>query len=217
MKYQGRYEIRLSGFGGQGIILMGKILGTAAAIHHHRNATMIQTYGPETRGSACRVDLLLADETIDYPYLTRPQLLIVLSQDAYSKFRSTLGPGGLLLYDQDLVKLDEKDTLAAARQAEGTPAPGQLIYGMVPAMRLAEQSGSRIMTNIAMLGFCVALTEVIDLKALEAVVTQMVPASMMAANRQAVQRGHEFGLAWLAGQGGENATGPLAAMAGEQA
>jgi len=71
-------------------------------------------------------------------------------------------------------------------------------------MRLAEQSGSRIMTNIVMLGFCVALTEVIGLEALEAVVTRMVPASMTAANLQAVKRGHEFGRQWLAGQAGKN-------------
>lgn len=196
MTMQGRNEIRVSGFGGQGVILIGKILGTAASINHQRNATLIQTYGPETRGSACRVDLLIADDQIDYPYINRPQLLLVLSQDAYNKFRRSLRPGGILLYDQDLVQLDDADQAMAAG-AEGVDPDRRIHLCPVPAMRLAEEAGGRIMTNIAMLGFCVALTEVISLEALQAVVADMVPKAMITANLDAVKRGYEYGLGWM--------------------
>lgn len=195
MTMRGRNEIRVSGFGGQGVILMGKILGTAAAIEHKRHATLIQTYGPETRGSACRVDLLINDDPIDYPYINKPQLLLVLSQDAYNKFRRTLKPGGIMLYDEDLVQLDEADRKIAAGETSGTERPTRLCP--VPAMRLAEEAGGRIMTNIAMLGFCVALTEVIGREELQTVVADMVPKAMTAANLDAVRRGYEYGLEWM--------------------
>lgn len=195
MTMRGRNEIRVSGFGGQGVILMGKILGTAASIEHKRHATLIQTYGPETRGSACRVDLLINDDPIDYPYINKPQILLVLSQDAYNKFRRTLKPGGIMLYDQDLVQLDEADRKVAAGEASGTEKTTRLCP--VPAMRLAEEAGGRIMTNIAMLGFCVALTEVIGREELQTVVTDMVPKAMTAANLDAVRRGYEYGLEWM--------------------
>lgn len=208
MNFLGRYEIRISGFGGQGIILMGKILGTASAIHHHRNATLMQAYGPETRGSACRADLIVSADSVDYPYINRPGLLIVLSQDAYTKFRRSIAPGGIIIYDCDLVQLDEKDQQIVRAQNDGIHATDNPLLVPVPAMSIAEQTGTRIMTNMAMVGFVVALTELISLEALEAVVSEMVPPSTTAANLGTVRKGYERGLEWkknLAALGFENA------------
>ena len=101
-----RHEIRLSGFGGQGIITAGYILGKAAALFDQQNVTLIKSYGPESRGGACSAQVIIADEEINYPHLTEPELLVALSQEAYTKYVGELGRGGLLLIDQDLVKLD---------------------------------------------------------------------------------------------------------------
>lgn len=191
MKSQSKYEIRITGFGGQGVISMGKILGRTAAIGHQRHATLIQSYGPETRGSACRVDLLVSDAPNDYPYLSKPRLLLVLSQDGYAKFRGTLAPGGALFYDETLVKLNAEDAALAALKAEERPAGATQLIA-VPALRIAEQVGNRIMTNMAMLGYCVGMTEMVSLAALEKVVAEMVPKATIEANLTAVRQGYKL-------------------------
>src|SRR5512135_674062 len=98
-----RTEIKIGGFGGQGVILSGYILGRAATIYDNRHATMIQAFGPEARGSACSVQLIVSDDPIAYPYITVPKVLVVMSQEAYSKFSPELAPGGLLITEKELV------------------------------------------------------------------------------------------------------------------
>jgi len=78
--------VRFAGFGGQGIISAGKITGKAAAIFDGKNAVMMQSYGPEARGGACNADLVISDEVIGYPRLERPDILVVMSQEAYEKY-----------------------------------------------------------------------------------------------------------------------------------
>src|SRR5512137_2103393 len=94
-------EIRVGGLGGQGVILCGQIIGKAASIHDGKHATLIQAFGPEARGSACSAQLTVADEVIGYPYVRRPDVLVLMSRDAYTQFIPQLKPGGTLLYENE--------------------------------------------------------------------------------------------------------------------
>ncbi|MFC1870494.1 2-oxoacid:acceptor oxidoreductase family protein, partial [Chloroflexota bacterium] len=99
-----RDEIMIGGFGGQGIILAGFILGKAASLFDQKNATHTQDYGPEARGGACRTQVVVSDSKISYPYIDQPSVLAVMSQGAYNMYSPTMRRDTLLLIDEDLVK-----------------------------------------------------------------------------------------------------------------
>ena len=176
-----RTEIKIGGFGGQGVILTGLILGKAAALYGGKNATMIQSFGPEARGSACSAQLVVADEEILYPYVKQPNILVVINQEAYSKFFSEMAPDGILLYEKDLVNIDDRADGRVAR--------------CVPATRIAEELGNRIVINMVMLGFFTASTDLLSEQAVRDAVRVSVPRGTEDLNLQAFSRGYEFGLA----------------------
>ncbi|MBA7702391.1 hypothetical protein ES703_111158 [subsurface metagenome] len=99
-----RHEIRLCGYGGQGIILAGYIVGQAASIFDGKNTTFIQDYGPEARGGACRADVVISDERVLYPYINAPSVLVAMSQQAYDKYCPRNHRDALVIIDNDLVK-----------------------------------------------------------------------------------------------------------------
>ena len=86
-------ELRVAGFGGQGVILSAIVLGRAASIHQGAFATMTQSFGPEARGGACSAQLILSGTPVLYPYVCRPDILVVLSQEAYTRFVPELKDG----------------------------------------------------------------------------------------------------------------------------
>ncbi len=174
-----RTEIRLSGFGGQGIILMGYILGKAAALYDHKHATMTQSYGPESRGGACSAQVIVADTPVSYPHLIRPQVLAAMSQEAYTKYAGELAEGGLLVIDEDLVRPND-----ASQRAR--------LFG-VPATRIAEQMGRKMIANIVMLGCLAALDDTVSVEALRQAVRSSVPQGTEELNLQAFERGYEHG------------------------
>jgi 2-oxoglutarate ferredoxin oxidoreductase subunit gamma len=100
-------EIRIAGFGGQGVILSAIVLGKATSIVQGAFATMTQNFGPEARGGACSAQLVLSDSPILYPYVTRPDILVVMSQEAYVRFVPELKDGGILIVEQDLVRVSD--------------------------------------------------------------------------------------------------------------
>ena len=112
-------EIKFGGFGGQGIILSGIIVGRAAAIYDDKYATLTQSFGPEARGSACSASVIISDEPITYPYVVKPDILVVMSQEAYTRFGGELKADGVLLYERDLVHLNDQ---VAGGRAAGTNA-----------------------------------------------------------------------------------------------
>lgn len=176
-----RSEIKVCGLGGQGVILCATIIGKAAAIHDGRHATMIQSFGPEARGSACSAQVIIDDEAIGYPYVRQPELLIAMSPDAYSQFIGQLKPGGILLYESELVTLDN-------RVPEGVRA-----YG-IPATRLAEQVGRRLVLNIVMVGFYAAVAQMASRQAVEKAVLDSVPRGTEDLNLRALSCGFDYGL-----------------------
>lgn len=173
-------EIRVGGLGGQGVILCGHIIGKAASIYDNKFATLIQAFGPEARGSACSAQVLVADEVIGYPYVKNPDILVLMSQDAYSQFIGQIRPGGLLLYEQELVNLDER--LPAGVRALG-----------IPATRFAEELGRRLVLNIVMAGFFAGVTGLVSAEAIEKAVLSSVPKGTEDLNMRALRRGFEFG------------------------
>lgn len=174
-----RTEIRLTGFGGQGIILSGYIVGKAAAIHDKKQATFTQSYGPESRGGACSAQVIISDEPVHYPHLIDPAILVVMSQEAYNKYAPTLRDGALLIVDEDLV---ETGDLA-----------GDVKLLSVPATRLAEELGRKIVANIVMLGFFAAVTDVVSVEAMREAVRTSVPKGTEELNLKAFDKGYEYG------------------------
>ncbi len=173
-------EIRVAGFGGQGVILSAMIIGKAASIFQEQYATLTQNFGPEARGSACSAQVILSDKPVLYPYVTRPDILIVMSQDAYNKFTPELKDNGLLLVEQDLVRISD--------------LPRGIRAFSVPATRLAEQLGKRLVLNIVMVGFFAAVTGLLDPEALRKAVADSVPPSFTDLNLKAFDKGFEYGL-----------------------
>ncbi|MFP4588601.1 MAG: 2-oxoacid:acceptor oxidoreductase family protein, partial [Candidatus Acetothermia bacterium] len=99
-----RTEIRFGGFGGQGIISAGTITGRAASIFSEKNAVLIQSYGPEARGGACSAEVVIEDGAINYPQITVPEVVILMSQEAYEKYGDDIEPGGTLLLEENLIE-----------------------------------------------------------------------------------------------------------------
>jgi len=172
-------EIRLAGFGGQGVILSAIVIGKAASIMQGGYATMTQSFGPEARGGACAAQVILDGEPILYPYVTRPDILVIMSQEAYTKFAPEVKDGGILIVEQDLVRVDNVK-------------PGVRLFS-VPATRLAEELGKRMVLNIVMVGFFAAVTNLLDPKAVRAAVLDSVPPGFRELNAKAFDKGFEYG------------------------
>lgn len=177
-------EIRIAGFGGQGVILAGMVIGRAAAIYDNKYVTLTQSFGPEARGSACSVQLIVSTEPILYPYLTRPDILVVMSQEACTRFCSEIKPGGLLLYEEDLIKL-------------GPPKASAKNFG-IPATRLAEELGRRLVLNMLMVGFMTAMAQLTPPDAVRKAVADSVPSGTESLNLAAFEKGLEYGQRQLA-------------------
>lgn len=176
-------EVRLGGFGGQGIILSGKIMGRAQAIYEERQVSLTRSYGPEARGGACSSALVISDGPILYPHVKQPNLMVMMSQAAYTKYHDELVEGGRLLVDADLVDLDPDVSQDVTR---------------VPATHIAaEELGLRIVANIVMLGAVTALTDVASKEAMRQAVLDSVPEGTEELNEKAFDRGYEVGMELL--------------------
>ncbi|ABF40809.1 2-oxoglutarate ferredoxin oxidoreductase, gamma subunit [Candidatus Koribacter versatilis Ellin345] len=173
-------EIRIAGFGGQGVILSAIVIGKAASILEGGFATMTQSFGPEARGGACSAQVVIDSKPVLYPYVTNPDILIVMSQEAYTKFGPELKPGGVLIVEQDLVKIT------------GMSQAGR-VYS-APATRLAEELGKRMILNIVMVGFTAAVTNILQKESLREAVASSVPPSFRELNLKAFDRGYEYGV-----------------------
>jgi len=173
-------EIRITGFGGQGVILCGYIIGKAASIYNDQHATLTQSFGPEARGSACSAQVIVSDDRVLYPYVTSANIMIAMSKDGYEMHKNTLAEDSILCYEKDLVTPGKHDKNIRA-------------FG-VPATRIAEDLGRKIVLNIVMLGFFGAVTELIPLEALRKGVESSVPEGTEELNLKAFDSGYEYGL-----------------------
>lgn len=174
-------KIKIGGFGGQGIVLAGYILGKAASIYDKKNATLTQSYGPESRGGACSAQIIVGEEQVDYPEVIHPDILIIMSQEAFDKFTPSLLNKGTLFYDEDLAK--PTNNLGKTTR----------VYS-IPATRYAEELGKKIVANIIMIGFFSAITGAISPEALKDAIRSTLVKELEEVNIKAFERGFEAGL-----------------------
>ena len=188
-------EIRIAGFGGQGVILSATVIGKAACIFENGFATMTQSFGPEARGGSSTAQVILSDEPILYPYITRPDILVVMSQEAFTRFSPELKDGGLLIVEQDLVRVSNLRS-------------GIRVFS-VPATRLAEELSKKMVLNVVMVGFFGAVAGLLDPDHLRQAVADSVPPAFQKLNLQAFDKGFEYGLNLIADRGENGAEHPV--------
>jgi 2-oxoglutarate ferredoxin oxidoreductase subunit gamma len=172
-----KVEIRLAGFGGQGIILLGNIIGKAASIYDHQYAALTQSYGPESRGGSCRAELIISDSPVEYPYLVAPEIVVTLSQESYSEFGAKAREGTLLIVDSSLVRIEED--------------PSARIFS-IPASLMAQEMGRPVVANIIVLGFLAAHSTAVSREALEQAVKDFIPKGSEEFNMKAFELGYSF-------------------------
>jgi len=174
-----RKEIRFAGFGGQGIIKSGIITASAAALYGGKNAVQTQSYGPESRGGACKSEVVISEDDIDFPKVTEPDVLVVMSQHAYNDYAEDVKSGGVIIMDPDMIPNEEQ--LANAKVFH------------VPATKIAEQVGRKIVANIVMLGAFAAITKILDKNVLKESVKANIPKGTEEMNLMAFEKGYEYG------------------------
>lgn len=169
-----RKEIRISGFGGQGIVLAGYLLGKALSLYQDLEAVMTQSYGPEARGGASSSNIVVADRSIAYPFVLKADIFVALSQEGYRRYRDETTPEVMVLIDDGLV----------------TPRAGDPVLS-IPATQLAEGLGRRIVANVVMLGFLCASSDVVKQDALEKAIRTTVKESVIPLNLEALELGYK--------------------------
>lgn len=172
-----RKEIRISGFGGQGVVLAGYILGKGLALYEGLEAVMTQSYGPEARGGASSANVVVSDRPIAYPFVERPDVLVALSQEGYTRFRPSAKVDALILIDQELVQSQDNDPVFA-----------------IPATRLANELGQRMVANVIMLGFLTYITGLVSQDGLHQAIKTSVKSQTIPLNLQAFSIGYQYGL-----------------------
>jgi 2-oxoglutarate ferredoxin oxidoreductase subunit gamma len=170
-------EIRIAGFGGQGVVLAGYILGKAMSLYDRYEAVMTQSYGPEARGGASSANIVVSDEPIDFPFVQKPDILVAISQEAYNKFCPSVKPDAIILIDQDLVNPLENDQLCR-----------------IPATNMAERLGQRIVTNVVMVGFFTAISSFLKPEAVEEAIRTSVKPNTIPLNLEAFAEGYTYGI-----------------------
>jgi 2-oxoglutarate ferredoxin oxidoreductase subunit gamma len=170
-----RFEVRLAGEGGQGMILAGVILAEAAVVYDGLNAVQTQSYGPEARGGASRSEVVIARGEIDYPKVMVPDLLLCMSQEACDKFYSRVKESGCIIVDSSTVS--RVPSLRAIA---------------VPISQIAEEAtGRRITASMVALGLMCGLSGVVTREALTKALTERVPAGTEEMNVKALAAGFD--------------------------
>lgn len=171
-----RYEIRLSGAGGQGLILAGIILSEAVVRFTDKEVVQTQSYGPEARGGASKAEVIISDEEIDYPQVNKPDFLLALTQEAYNKYNRDLKEYGIMV-------VDERVDIAT----RGGPT-----Y-VVPIQKLTQEKlGTRMVVNVVSLALFNKLHEVVKTDELKEAVLERVPRGTEDLNQKALELGEEL-------------------------
>jgi len=166
-------QVRLSGLGGQGVVLAGILLGQAG-VRDGRWVSGANSYGAQARGTACKAEVILSDRPVDFPHVLEADVLVAMSQGAYDRFVEETKEGGLVIYDSQLV-----------RPGESTP-----FHRSIPATEVAiREIDNRQVANIVMLGALTALTHVVSKGSMEAAVAKHVPPRFTEVNLRALKRG----------------------------
>ena len=173
-----RTEILIGGVGGQGVVLSGILLGTAATLFEGKKAVQTQSYSSELRGGSARAEVVISEEPVSDPQVRRPDILIVLAEDALPKYIGNIKPKGLLVIDSDLVKGAE---------------PGDYEILSVPATSIADKEmGNIVVANLIILGAIIGKTGLLSVGAMEKAIEMSVPKKATTLNLNAFRRGLEL-------------------------
>ena len=176
----GRIELRIAGLGGQGIVMLGRILASAA-IYDGKEATQVETYGMQQRGGDVRSDVVISGEAIDFPEVTKANVLIAMAQQAFDRHKRCLRPGGMLVIDSSQADRNKIDF-----------DPANLCS--IPASQIAEKElGNPLVTGVLMLGGLMGLTGLLSKSSTERAISESVPAKVQELNLKAFRRGFEEG------------------------
>jgi len=170
-------EIRICGFGGQGVILAGFIIGKAASVFMDYQAVQSQSYGPEARGGAARSEIIVSDEKIGYPRPLSVDCLVAMSQESFDTYRDDIRDDTIIIVDPDLVKKHDI---------------GRPLY-KVHGQQIAEDLGNKIVTNIVMVGGFTSIFKLLKPEAVKESVIDSVPKRFTDLNVKAFERGLEAG------------------------
>ena len=174
MKNNNRFEIRVAGFGGQGVLTIGRVLGVAFTIHEGINSVNTHSYGPESRGGSCRSEVVVSQGEIHYPSVRKADILVTLSQTALDTYIRDLKDEGILLIDPNSVK----------------DVPKNLVCYEVPAMEIANSMGSVKSQNSVVLGALGALLKsMIKKESLKSALSENVPPETIEKNLEAFEKG----------------------------
>ena len=179
-----RYDVRLSGSGGQGLILAGKILAEAAAIYDGHNAVQTQSYGPEARGGASKAEVVIKDGEIDYPKAMDLDLLLSLTQESATKFSADLRDNGILIIDNEMVKEPPKGSFK--------------IYAAPITSIAAKKVGKVVVTNIVALGILTRISGIVTEESMRKAILARVPKGTEEINMKAFDEGWKTGEELLA-------------------
>ncbi|SRR6056297_2641312 len=169
-------QIRLSGSGGQGMLLAGIILSEAAIIDD-KNAVQTQSYGPEARGGASKSEVIISQDKIAYPKVTLPDIMLALTQEAYGKYAVDMNENGILVVDES-IKLSGNDRCEVMS---------------LPIIKSARDVlGKVIVANIIALGALTKASGVVSEEALEKAVLKRVPKGTEELNKKALQTGFKL-------------------------
>ncbi|MCK5561916.1 MAG: 2-oxoacid:acceptor oxidoreductase family protein [Thermoplasmata archaeon] len=177
-----RQEIRIAGFGGQGIVLSGRILGECA-VNSGKNAVQTQSYGPESRGGAARSEIIIADQNIDYPRVIEADVLVALSQPGLDKYHSQTKKKGKIFIDSGLV------------EAAPTIKHSNIIE--VPFTKTAEKVGRKIVANIVMLGYLTPVLKFTTKNFMKKTILDNIPKGTEKLNVKAFEQGYKLGMKML--------------------
>lgn len=167
-------EIVLSGTGGQGLILAGQILADAV-IRDGKNTVQTQSYGPEARGGASKAEVIISDGEIDYPKVTKPDILLVMSREALKKYASGINENGILIID---------DTFITDQLPRGAN-----VFAM-PYTRIAKENlGKEMFANVVALGALAAITGIVTKESLQSALMSRIPPGSEALNKKALELG----------------------------
>ncbi len=172
-----RTEVRMAGFGGQGIITMGRILGRAAVLYDKTSAVLTEDYGPEKMGGWSKADIIISEEEIRYPLVERPDLFVALAQDGYDRFKETVNPEGQAVFEEALVH----------PEAGWKPRTS-----FIPALETANALGRKVVANIVMIGALVELTGLVTPEAARKAIFDSIPKGTEELNEAAFDRGREL-------------------------
>ena len=173
-----RFEVRIAGLGGQGIVTAGVMIGRAASVFGGKNVTLAQSYGPESRGGASKVEVIVSDEKINYPKLRKPSLVAVMSQEAYRKNVDDLTGDTIVIIDPDMIQDNQLNHTAKTYR--------------VPATSIAEHLGKKIVSNMVMVGAIIGLTNMVETAAVEKAIAKYTPRGTEQLNITAFKSGYDF-------------------------